>query len=281
MIEIHRSFVNTWECDENRHMNVRFYLRRFEEGAAVFLAMRANGGKRPVLRHRHVRYHRELLEAESTVTLAAFPQDGPLKGHLVQVLREISTGRICATSLDRFEGLETEAIEADDEATEAVSPRGLAAGDCEADDPAILTGYMETGAALAISYIVVKQDDLDAEGRPRTDRIVGCFSDGASHIWEHAGITTEWLNAHNNGRVSVEMKVQPASTASPGEVLQLVSRVGDHRGRTFRLVHTLRSLDDGRAVARGEVCCLVMNLESRRAVPLPESFAAYMIGHSL
>ena len=117
--------------------------------------------------------------------------------------------------------------------------------------------------------------------RLRTDRIVGCFSDGASHIWEHAGITTEWLNASNNGRVSVEMKVQPASRIAAGEALELVSRVADQKGRTFRLVHTLRSLKDGRVAARGEVCCLVMSLESRRAVALPESFSAYLSDHSL
>lgn len=281
MIEIHRSFVNTWECDENRHMNVRFYIRRFEEGAAVFLAGHAGEGRHPVLRHRHVRYHRELLEGESTVTMAAFPNNGPLKGHLVQVLREISTGEICATSLDCFDDLETAPIAPDAEAAEAASPRGLAAGDCEADNPGFLAEHMKARKALAINYMVAAEADRDAEGRLRTDRIVGCFSDGASHIWEHAGITTGWLNANSNGRVSVEMKVQPVGSIAAGEALELVSRVADQKGRTFRLVHTLRSVADGRVAARGEACCLVMNLESRRAVALPESFAAYLSDHSL
>ena len=281
MIEVHRSFVNTWECDENRHMNVRFYIRRFEEGAAVFLAGQAKEGQRPALRHRHVRYHRELLEGESTATMAAFLDDGPLKGHLVQVLREISTGEICATSLDCFDNLDAAAIAGEGNALEAASPRGLAAGDCEADDAEFLAEHIKAGKALAINYMVAAEADLDAAGRLRTDRIVGCFSDGASHIWEHAGITTEWLNANNNGRVSVEMKVQPAGSIAAGEALELVSRVGDQKGRTFRLVHTLRSVADGRVAARGEVCCLVMSLESRRAVALPESFSAYLSDHSL
>ena len=281
MIEVHRSFVNTWECDENRHMNVRFYLRRFEEGAAVFLARHAKDGQHPVLRHRHVRYHRELLEGESTVSVAAVPDEGPLEGHLVQVLREISTGKICATSIDCFDGLETATIVPDEEALEAASPRGLGIGECETDDAAFLTERMKAGKALAIDYMTAAQGDLDGQGRLRTDRTVGCFSDGASHIWEHAGITTEWLNANNSGRVSVEMKVQPVSSIAAGEVLELVSRVAGYRGRTFRLVHTLRSLSDGRIAARGEVCCLVMSLESRRAVQLPDSFVAYVADQSL
>lgn len=281
MIEIHRSFVNTWECDENGHMNVRFYLRRFEEGAAVFVASHSDNGSAAILRHRHVRYHRELLEAESTLTLAAVPGDGPFKGYLVQVLKDISTGRICATSLDCFDGLQVAATASDFDTLEAASPRGLASGDAQADDDAFLEQSLKAGRAITTNQMIVATDDLDAAGRLRTDRIVACFSDGASHIWEHAGVTTAWLNTNNHGRVSVEMKVQPVAGVEPGEVLGMISRVAGHQGRTFRLAHTLRSLEDGRPVARGEACCLVMNLETRRAVPLPESFTNYMADQSL
>ena len=34
-VESHRSFVNTWECDDNAHMNVQFYFKRFDEAVAV------------------------------------------------------------------------------------------------------------------------------------------------------------------------------------------------------------------------------------------------------
>ena len=35
-----RGFVNTWECDENEHLNVQFYFARFADAAAHFLVGR-------------------------------------------------------------------------------------------------------------------------------------------------------------------------------------------------------------------------------------------------
>ena len=34
MIEVLRSGVNTWECDQMGHMNVRFYVAKMMEGLA-------------------------------------------------------------------------------------------------------------------------------------------------------------------------------------------------------------------------------------------------------
>ena len=33
--ETQRAFVNTWECDENDHLNVQFYWKRFGDAAQV------------------------------------------------------------------------------------------------------------------------------------------------------------------------------------------------------------------------------------------------------
>ena len=35
MIELYRGSVNTWECDEMGHMNVRFYVAKQMEGLAI------------------------------------------------------------------------------------------------------------------------------------------------------------------------------------------------------------------------------------------------------
>ena len=36
MLTCYRGGVNTWECDEMGHMNVRFYVTKAEEGLGVF-----------------------------------------------------------------------------------------------------------------------------------------------------------------------------------------------------------------------------------------------------
>ena len=37
MIEVYRGSINTWECDEMGHMNVRFYVAKMMEGLAAFV----------------------------------------------------------------------------------------------------------------------------------------------------------------------------------------------------------------------------------------------------
>src|SRR5690606_14463926 len=101
LLETHRSFVNTWESDENAHMNVQFYLKRFDE-AARFFDLLSGGGvhDRPLPRDRHVRYHAELTAGSTTLVRSAVIADGPFEGRVVHFLENSETGALSATALD-------------------------------------------------------------------------------------------------------------------------------------------------------------------------------------
>ncbi len=65
-VEIWRGGVNTWECDEMGHLNVRFYVSRAMEGlvgvaGALGLpgAFRANAGATLLVKDHHIRFLRE------------------------------------------------------------------------------------------------------------------------------------------------------------------------------------------------------------------------------
>ncbi|MDP1964510.1 MAG: thioesterase family protein, partial [Reyranella sp.] len=65
-IEIWRGGVNTWECDEMGHMNVRFYVTRAMEGlvglaAALGLphAFTQEAGSTLIVGEQHIRFLRE------------------------------------------------------------------------------------------------------------------------------------------------------------------------------------------------------------------------------
>jgi acyl-CoA thioester hydrolase len=67
MIEVARSSVQTWECDQMGHMNVQFYVGKADEGlsalaAALGLSARAQRSTFAALipREHHIRFHREL-----------------------------------------------------------------------------------------------------------------------------------------------------------------------------------------------------------------------------
>lgn len=268
ILETHRSFVNTWECDENEHMNVQFYVKRFEEAGAVAGILFDLADYESCIRTRHIRYHRELASAASTRVRSAFI--GPVEGGIQIVHQLIETGKgfLAATALDTLQlAHPAELIGCDPEFIEPAQPRGLSPGIGEMVNS---DRYLATGQAIVSNWSVMRPFDLDENGRMLASRIVSRFTDGAPHIWDAIGVTTEWLNASRFGRVAVEMKITPLETARPGTVLRLVSWCPDVSGKTFLIAHQLEDADSGQVLALGEVRSLVMNLVTRRAVSPPE-----------
>ena len=73
-IETYRGTVFPWECDANGHMNVRFYVAKFDEGTWQFMAQigasreelkRRNCG--PMAVSQNIAYTRELVPGDTIV----------------------------------------------------------------------------------------------------------------------------------------------------------------------------------------------------------------------
>ncbi len=274
MIETHRSFANTWECDENAHINVQFYLKRFEEACDVYLALCGNsirGGD--LLLSRHVRYHKEVHAGDSLYVKSAAVDAGKFPGSLAHFLFNATTNALCATAVDSF-AVNTElnipqtAEPLSERERNNAAPRGLTEGLAKQFNS---TQLLEANRAMVSQYNIVRDHDLDAGGNFLTSRVVSMFTDGAPHIWEAGGVTTQWLNQTGNGRVAVEMKVCPFVKPAAGDALRLVSRISEIEGRTMQIDHQIERIGDRQVIAAGNVRCLVMNLTTRKAVSLPES----------
>lgn len=263
-IETHRSFVNTWECDENAHMNVQFYLRRFDEAARIFAA--GHGGRldAPLPRTRHVRFHAELPAAATTRIVSALVADGPHAGHAVHLLENMEAGVLAATALDAPQGLDAPGVPST--AVERALPRGFAAA------PARPRGRQELVAAggLVSGYSIVQPTECDAGGFLLEQFHVARFTDAAPHVWENGGVGIAWLRRMNYGRVALEMKITHHEAARAGDGLVLASLPSAVSAKAFSLRHELSRLSDGAPVVTGEVIAVVMDLATRRTVPLPE-----------
>ncbi len=98
-----RAFVNTWECDENAHMNVQFYYDRFEVADLQFQALagleEAALGARGV---RRVRYLSEMMASELILVRSAVVRNGPHPVTIVHQMSDPTSGRLTATALDGY-----------------------------------------------------------------------------------------------------------------------------------------------------------------------------------
>ncbi len=263
--ESHRSFVNTWECDDNAHLNVQFYLKRFDEAARLFSGMCGGRIDGPLPRTRHVRFHAELHAGSTTRTRSAVIANGDFEGFGVHLMEDPVTGKLAASALDSPAGSLEPAFSVDADAVQAAMPRGVETS------PATPVSGREilAGGGLVAHRSIVAPADCDAAGGMLEQSYVGRFTDGAPHVWEHAGVGIALLRARNLGRVALEMKITHHMAARPGDGLVLYSLPARSGGKTINLRHELVRFGDEAPVVTGEVVAIVLDLSTRKTVPLP------------
>jgi acyl-CoA thioester hydrolase len=272
MIETARGFVNSWECDENRHMNVQFYLRRFETASAILAALAGTGlSDAALVKSRHVRYHRELLEADCVRTVSGTVTEGRYAGRVLHAIYHTGNGALCATALDELVSPDVSArlgelSSADPDLTALASPRGLGDDAIEAPN---YNAMLASGDAIISFRHVLGPADCDRDGNILSSTFISCFTDGAPHAWDLTGLTGAWLQGQNFGRVAVELKLQRCAEACPGDILEMVSWAGDIHEKNFRISHVVRNMVTGEVLALGQVRNVVLDLETRRVVKLP------------
>lgn len=266
--ETHRAFVNTWECDENDHMNVQFYLKRFDQAARIFFAMTNNFAATQGLPvSRHVRYHSELRPGALTRICSGRISDGQFAGWTVHRLEDKGANQLAATALDApFPGQGRCRIP---HSTVALAlPRGLASDHLNALPPDQIT---DRGGLISHRSIVTPAE-CDSSGEVAEQFYVSRFTDAAPHVWENAGIGESWLTSHGYGRAAVEMKITHHQQSQGGDMLFVYSYAEIAGRKTIKLHHEVIRQPDQTAVVTCEVLALILDLKTRKSVPLPGEF---------
>ncbi|MBZ0164385.1 MAG: acyl-ACP thioesterase [Notoacmeibacter sp.] len=265
-IETHRSFVNTWECDENAHMNVQFYLKRFDEAARFFRLFAGDGDTSGALpRVRHVRFHAELAAARSMTIESSVIDNGAFAGWTVHLMKENSSGELSATAIDGPSTGGSGDVRVSEDSIFQALPRSLVA---EPHVPRSGDAVLQLGGLVA-HRCIVQPGECSANGEMLQQFYISRFTDGAPHAWDHAGIGTRWLFENGFGRVAVELKISHHAAARAGDAVILYSRLETTGEKLLRLYHELVRAKDGAALATGEVVALVLDLKTRKSVALP------------
>lgn len=256
-----KSFVNEWECDENVHMNVQFYAAKFDDADRIFQF--THGIERSLPRTRHIRYHSEMRGAEMIEIHSAIVESDLAPLVIQHRMIEPISGRLTATSLD-------------------VYPNGKPVnGRCIQPIPAALP---RSSPGLPYKYTLDREEldrrsaltfrgiihpkDCDSTGVAVDRAYVQCFTDGAAHSWEFGGLTKEWLDKNNLGRVAVEMKLTIFEPLKSGDLVEQRSMYVAVTEKSFTFVHHIFDMSSNKLVASGETTGVTIDLEKRRVVPL-------------
>ena len=180
-----RGSVNRWECDENDHLNVRFYSRMV--GEALANAIEDLGLRRPAaLQLQHMRYLAEARLATPVSGFVALAGVAVFIGHAYPVwlteLRHSFTGTVLAAFLTDLHAPGHGQPESADQPLPAhAGPRGLAM----ADTP---YGQLSRAQAMAHGFHVVGKgviaaSECDAAGDLTPHALMGRLSDGMPNLW--------------------------------------------------------------------------------------------------
>ncbi|WP_350332835.1 acyl-CoA thioesterase [Coralliovum pocilloporae] len=276
-IESGKGFVNRWECDENDHMNVQFYWTKFQ-AAALHFRLQTGLEELPedARTSRHIRYHSEVGAATPLAVQSFVTLDISYPFAIIHEMRDAISNRLSATLIDRYDLSDMEhwaglAYPYRAPLTTEAAPRSFSPVPVSRDDaeqtrhsPKAVTSYRGQ----------VSPDQCDQNGRALDSYIIHCATDGASHAWEAAGLTTDWLNENNLGRVAVEMKLSRLAPLQAHDPVHLVSVTTSAANRTFSFRHHLINTRSGALSAVVDVTGLAMDLGARKAVIWPKEIRA-------
>lgn len=280
-IETIRDTANSWECDENDHINVQFYAARFDVAVRGFLV--EAGWQVPHRVQRLIRYHAELRGGEPVhgttgmVSLA----DGriALEHRLYASQREGAP--LTATALDVLPDVAREdlsAFQVPVASKDALPKSGLLSG-----DPIVVPQELMEHAGMATTYRgVVPPDAFGAEAESSSgpmllDRfLVGTISDAATHAWAYAGVDDGWLRGRNWGRAAVQLHLIYGVRPAAGDALIIRSCITGFSTRTISYRHHIVNAMNGSVVAIADITSLMLNLETRRAETWPSDKLAHL-----
>ena len=276
----YRGSVNGWECDENDHLNVRFYVEKHWQtlcGGAGGLALLPQLDADELLQRvtvQHIRFLRECRLAAPLSGYIGLVQAGPKQVDVLTELRQSFTDEPVSACLHRIEGV-------CGEITDALPPHAAPRGLQDLDLP-------HTGLSLAdvdgygfktIGMGVIQSNECtptrDGVGIVAVHNYMGRLSDSMPHLWGLLRAETGQLDEHEGG-VVLEYRMRYHRPLKLGERFTLSSGLSAVSAKVQRFAHLLFNADDGGLCVSAEAAGIRMDLLERRAKVLSDDMQHHM-----
>lgn len=280
---LYQGSVNTWECDEGGHLNVRYQLERLTYGLMHFahaLAMPraftpgASSTLAPL--DLHVRFHKEALPPAPLAMHGGVIAMGDDEITLCCDMRH-ADGSFASTFTLRAAHVEptTEKRFAWSSRTRAAAdalraplpdhakPRSidLARTPCDAS----LARALDLGA-VRVGATGVTPDQCDAFGRLRIDHFFGRVSDSAPWLLAAYRRSLAATGAIMPAGAVVEARIAFRKRPRIGDLIEIRSGITETFGKTLRIVHWMCDPVGGGAWATFEVVALSFDKDTRKAI---------------
>jgi len=297
-VEIWRGGVNTWECDEMGHMNVRFYVAKAMEGlvglaAALGLphAFTADAGSTLLVREQHIRFLREAHAGAALHMTGGVVEMGEDEARFVQLLWHSETGALAASfqtvvahatpdegrpfpwsakTRDRAAALKMEVPEHAAARSVSLAPVTPAADLARAEELGL----------IRIAQGAVSNADCDIFGRMRAEQFIGRVSDGIPRLVRSFRETVSGDAPDKPKRVGgavLEYRLIHLDWPRAGQRLEIRSGLKTADARTKTMVHWMLDPDTGRPWGTSEAVAITLDLDARKIVPIGDAARAELL----
>ena len=266
--------VNTWQCDENAHLNVQFYTEFGHEASAHLMASLGLGpraqraqGLALATAEDHVRYLREFRVIDSVEVRSAPVEIG--QRHIVAYheVRNAADGQVASTIRRRIvcdrpwpTDFRSRAEAACVPLPAAARPRSVGAlvlPDLALAD-ASRSGLIEVGRTL------VKPEECDEQGAFLPRHQFGRYSDGAPMLWNHLGFDRVAMQDRQEGSVVVEMLQHYRAPLRAGDLAVVMSGLADFSDKILKFTHFLFEAETGMLAACAEAVGMKFDQKVRK-----------------
>lgn len=300
-IEIWRGGVNTWECDEMGHMNVRFYVTKAVEGlvalaAALDLphAFAAHAGSTLMIREQHIRF---LKEAQAGVALhmtGGVLEMGADEARVLMLLWHSDSGALAASfqtvvahvtpaegrpfpwprrTVELSTGLTIDTPDQAKARSVSLEPVQSLASLERADELGL----------VRIAQGAISPADCDLFGRMRPELFIGRVSDGIPRLIRSFRDTVVSGAAETPKRVGgavLEYRLVHLDWPRAGDRFEIRSGLRDADSRTKRMVHWMVDPDTGKAWGTSEAVAITFDLDARKIVPISDEARVELLKHA-
>ena len=283
--------VNTWQCDENDHLNVQFYTEFGHEASSHLLAslgfgpraQRAAGIATSVVDD-HVRYLREFRVVEPVEVHSAPVEVG--ERHLVAYheVRNPASGHVAATIRRHIASAQpwpaevrARAEAARVELPTAAKPRSV--GKLDLPDLSLVdaagTGLIEVGRTQ------ITPDECDEKGEFLPRHQFGRYSDGAPVLWNHLGFDRAAMQDRQEGSVVVEMLSRYRRPLRAGDLVVTMSGLARFTDKILTFTHFLFEAESGTLAACAEAVGMKFDQKVRKIMTFSEEDRARLAARQI
>jgi acyl-CoA thioester hydrolase len=295
-VEVWRGCVNTWECDEMGHMNVRFYVAKAMEGLVGLAAMLGmphafspHATATLLVREQHIRFLREARPGAPLFMRGAVLEMGESEARLLLVLFHASgepaaslqtvVAHVAARDDARPFPWPRRTLALAETLTAPVPP--YAAARSVTLDPVASRASGARADALGmipISAGAFTGQDCDVFGRMRPEQFIGRVSDGIATLMASnralIGQTAETRPARTGGAV-LEYRLIHLAWPRAGDRFVVRSGLSEVDERTQRMVHWMLDPETGAPWGVSEAVGVTLDLDARKIILVsPEARAA-------